>query len=191
MRTAIIIFFVLVFYSCDRSNLGNGYKIEYNDLWGEPMIVSDKGEVITGATPRGLWDSKSLPFYYMNNGKFDTVLLSKESEIIDCCLTDIAYDSTYIVTLQKPAKEIEDDYKGAQQYKGKEKFKDRLVHLFKKEIPEKRYLSNSTLYYYWIINKKSDYIYGPLTKERYQELKDSLHIHLELKDTYEKIISCF
>ncbi len=182
MRTAIIIFFVLVFYSCDRSNLGNGYKIEYSDLWGEPMIVSDKGEVVTGVVSIENWYNKGLPFRNIKENKKDTVLLINKSwPIIKCCLTDIAYDNTYIVTLQKPAKEIEDDYKGAQQYKGKEKFKDRLVHLFKKEIPEKRYLSNSTLYYYWIINKKRDYIYGPLTKERYQELKDSLHIHLKLK----------
>jgi len=36
-------------------------------------------------------------------------------------------------------------------------------------------------YNYWIVDKKQDYIYGPLTKMRYNELKDSLGIHLELR----------
>lgn len=32
---------------------------------------------------------------------------------------------------------------------------------------------------YWIINKKSDKIYGPLTEKRFDEVKDSLRIKLE------------
>ena len=36
-------------------------------------------------------------------------------------------------------------------------------------------------YNYWIINKKKNYVYGPLSKKRYEKLKDSLHIQLKLK----------
>ncbi len=127
------------------------------------LLFSCTGKVPFRVGKNYILDNRVSGYFYLVN--------NQNTFIIDRDITKFDFDSIYIIAKQKPIDEIwkKTNVSGMTYEKRRAIFK------------------KSTLYYYWIINKKRDYIYGPLTKERYQELKDSLSIHLELKNMHERI----
>jgi hypothetical protein len=79
------------------------------------------------------------------------------------------FDTIFIVAEQKPREEIlKNTYNNAEMtLKNREKI-----------------FYESTLRFYWIINKMSDSIYGPLTKESYFQKREELKIPKELELKY-------
>jgi len=95
----------------------------------------------------------------------DYVILrpNKNTYAITGDVLEYRFDSIYIIAEQQPREVI-------------------LAHTFNMNYEqEEAFFKNSTLRYYWIINKKNDSIYGPFTKREYLQKRVLLKIPKELE----------
>ncbi|UEG54935.1 hypothetical protein LLH06_08150 [Mucilaginibacter daejeonensis] len=146
MRQRKLTYLLAIFLcSCNEDpgiNLGNNYKLAYSAQEGDPIIVTDKG--IRGDAPTQIIGGKVLNF---------------------------AFDSTFIVVVQKDRDSIMPRYSNLSQ--------------------ADQAFFQSPLKQYWIIDKRAKLffdtktkkysnVYGPYDKKEYEQMRTELSVPLTL-----------
>jgi hypothetical protein len=173
-----ILLLILSLSSCEN-NWGKygGYKMEYESAM-EYYIALDKGEVIYASDTKAESLKKgTIVKYHRSSGCIDSVLLGKESIIIEAFVDAdrISYNSTFILLAQKPLDRICECIHSCLE----NTYQDR------NDLPTyklcKEALKKSTFYQYWIIDKTKDSVYGPYTKEEFLQKHEELGVPKGLK----------
>lgn len=167
----VVIVLILIITACKTNakweNYG-GYKIDYDSKF-EHYIVLDKIDT----TYDYLWDTGEITRYdgafikyHLNNSTIDTIFISNGGIVIQSFIDDVVFDDSFILVDQKPLGKIcEVDYP-----------KDKNASTFNQDEFMMDRLKESNMHDYWIILKKTNEIYGPLTKKDYLDIKKKLNV---------------
>ncbi|MFZ4414769.1 MAG: hypothetical protein ACOYOV_16915 [Bacteroidales bacterium] len=105
--------------------------------------------------------------YKLGFGSFNDLILMnyKNTIIIDGLIVNYSFDSIFFIAKQKPRDFIL-----------KDTYDDPSMNIIKRD----KIFEASTFFQYWIINKTTDSIFGPMTKEKYLKKFEELKIPKEL-----------
>lgn len=106
-------------------------------------------------------DTKGAKIKFISNTVIEEVI-SKGADVIPALIVEYKYDSNFGIVIQKPIYEI------PKWGKVRPSEFDKLIEEFK-------------IYNYWIILKKKNEIYGPLSRENYLILRKELKVPSSLK----------
>jgi len=170
--------FLLVFIinSCilESSDLGGYQKTEDTEL-GQNIILSHSDTSLYHIFKDS---SKSLQkgsfIKYHKKHQIDTLFIVKGSIVIESHINRVSYNNLFIIVDQKPLDSIF----------GKITNKEFTPHRKNKPKEHKEALSKlnkSKIHKYWIINKRTDDIYGPYPKNVYLKKRRELNISEKLQ----------
>lgn len=169
---------LLILFSCS-SEIGNygGYKVDYDNAL-DYYIMLDKGNHLN-MRDNNLDKQKNgtIVTFHSGSGKKESFLVGKGTRIIDSYVIpeNISYNETFVLVDQKPLIDICEcnDQCFRNKYKNWE------------QMPTYKLceegLKKSKIHMYWIIDKKKDHVFGPLTKEQFLNKRIELGIPKSLR----------
>ncbi|MBB5283640.1 hypothetical protein HNQ92_001766 [Rhabdobacter roseus] len=173
MKKVALLLIIVIPFSCE-TNWGNydGYRLDYESAL-EYFIVLDKGKTIYASDSEEEQIKKGVQVKYVrNSGKIDSVLLGKGSIVIQSFVdkNKIEYDSNYIIVGQKPISEICECVDSCLSKKYGSRHNLPTYSLCEEAIKK------TTTSQYWIIEKESNTIFGPLTASSLKKKREELGI---------------
>lgn len=165
----------LMLFSCD-SNWGEygGYKMDYDSKL-EYYIVLDKADT-TCVNSLGYSHKGSQITFYRDSCTTDTICLAKGAIVIETFVNEVVFDSSFVLVDQKPLDKICECNVDCLREKYNREAYTATSFDFCKEGLEK-----SSIHDYWIIKKKTDEIYGPLSRVDYLKKREVFGVPDELK----------
>ena len=162
MRRIILIVFIIL-CSCQEEKQDD-FVVEFDSNQYNSLVLNKiEDDYILKRFDGTNFRVKGSEIYFINKSKRKIEKISKDGEVIPSLVLDYKSNSEFGVVLQKPIHEI--------------------CNLESKtETPDecKELIKASKYYCYWIIIKKKNEIYGPLSLKEYKELKDKLKISKNL-----------
>jgi hypothetical protein len=184
MKNKIFSLLLFLFYvSCNPQNdFNRGYIIDKDTELGD--IITLVREDTTFYRYVGKNNEKQIlqrgvvVKYHSSNGVVDTAKLWDGSRVINSHVNKICSDDSFILVDQKPLDSIFGKYetrlKDDESMYGRPFMPHNLLEAEKK-------LRKSNIHCYWIINKHTDDIYGPLSKEEFFIKRSHLNVPNELE----------
>lgn len=154
----LLLFLLATACNSNSKNIG-GYLFEcpnYRECW----VILDKGEPITLYDIQRGRVEKGVNLTYMQGVDSSFEVLGKGSVVISAYIDSFKEYDRYILISQKPIDSICDC---AGSCKEKYTVREDSYEACKEAI------SKSKLLNFWIIDKKKDFIYGPLTKQAFEK----------------------
>lgn len=155
-----------------------GYSIESMSAMQYYIVLSNNGNTFCRDPNGNMYTGRNLKFISMK-GEIDTMCMGIGATIIDSYVNDVSNDDLFILVDQKPLDSICEfnDSCGRKKYKDWDDLPHYPIAL--------KALKQSIIHDYWIIEKKNDNIYGPLSKESYFKKKQDLKVPNSLKLKFE------
>jgi hypothetical protein len=185
MKTLKLTFFLLTIYlvSCNPLNdFNKGYIVEQDTEFGDKLILVREDTMFyrfVGAKNEKQIQQKGVIIqYHSSNGGIDTVKLWGGSSVINSHVNRINADKFFIIVDQKPLDSIFGKYdirvKEDSSMRGRPLIPNNILETEKK-------LKESDIHCFWIINKKSDDIYGPMNIEDFVLKRKELNVSNKLE----------
>jgi len=180
MKRYLYVFILLILTSsCSlkTSYFGEDYEFSENSEYGEDIVVNRADTTFYHAWGNGRKTLQKgvLVKFHNSQNEIDSSFIWKGSPVILSYIDEVKFDSLFIIVIQKPLNEIWGDF-----------FTDTNDTYRRSNMPNKsqiaiKKLKDSKIHYYWIINKKTDDIYGPLNWNEYLQKRKELGVPKELK----------
>lgn len=173
---AIWIFFLII--SCNQNNkINNGYMLVEEPEFGDKLII-DRDEItfyrfVGSNNEKKISQKGVLLKYHSFDGKVDSVYSWGKGEVISSCVVKYGIDDKYIIIEQKSL----DDIFGKLKSTGSELIRENKPTSI---IEMTKMLNVCICSKFWIINKKTDDIYGPFKLEEYTQKRKELGVSREL-----------
>lgn len=163
--------------SLESSYFGEGYELSENPEYGENIVVNRADTTFFHTWGNGrktLQKGVLVKFHYPQN-KIDSSFIWEGAIVIPSFITEVKFDSLFVIVYQKPLDEIWGGY-----------FTDNNNVYRRSNKPDKstlaiKKLEESKIYYYWIIRKRTDDIYGPLNLAEYIIKREELGVPKDLQ----------
>jgi hypothetical protein len=177
MRFYLYVFLLLfISTSCilESSDLGGYHKREDTEL-GQNIILSHSDTSLYHIFKDS---SKSLQkgsfVKYHQKHQIDTLFIEKGSIVIESHINKVNYNKQFIIIDQKPLDSIFGEITNKEFSPHRKNKPDDYREALNK-------LNKSKIHKYWIINKRTDDIYGPYSKKVYLQKRKELNISEKLK----------
>lgn len=176
----IIQIFVIVFISCNLdSSYTKGYFQAGSNEFGDAIFLEREDTIFFAGFEKSkkyFHNGTFIQFHY--KGKSDTVFIWGESIVINSHINKSVSDSIFILVDQKPLDSIF----------GKMVYEPYPHRPFMPNTPTESFktLKTSEKHCYWIINKISDDIYGPMNKREFEQKCKELYVSKIIIMEFEK-----
>lgn len=187
----VLIIFLLIIFLLDpfKNNFqyGGGYSLEYDEEYENWIVKIEffKAADTSCVDENGNKYSAHIMKFLRSSGNSDTFCIevggAQIKTIIDSYVSDVSYDSTFILVDQKPLDSI---FGPIQEFRPTPDSNS--WYSGRPRDPNMADLRKSKIHQYWIIDKTKDYIYGPLKDEEYFLKKRELGVPEDLRLKYEK-----
>jgi hypothetical protein len=176
MKKAISLLFLIVCFSYCKMGIDNagGYILSESTEYGNELNLSYADTSVFYQWKDGTRSlQKGVFFKYIFKNKIDTLFIWEGSTVIEAHINDFKYNSSFIIVDQKPLDSIWGPMINVNNTPKREKQFDNA---------NKAILSfeNSNVHTFWIINKVSKEVYGPMQKYEYLKKRKELMIPEEL-----------
>jgi hypothetical protein len=162
MRKIILIIFIIL-CSCQEGNQDD-FVVEFDSNQYNSLVLNKiDGDYLLERSDGTDFKVKGSIIYFINKSNRKIEKISKDGEVIPSLVLDYKSNTKFGVVLQKPIDEI-------------------CNLISETETPDEceELIRASKHYCYWIIIKKRNEIYGPLSLQEYKELKTKLNISKDL-----------
>jgi len=181
-----VIAVILLIVSCNHINEYNrGYYLEQNPEMGDMIVLFREDTSFyryLGSNNEKRILQKGTVMQYHYNGAVDTVRKWGPSSVIKSHVNRKISDETFILVEQKPLDSIFGEIVRVNNGLSR-------PNMPKLNADADKMLDDSNIKKYWIINKKTDDIYGPYSWEYYQQKRRELLIPEDLKLASDKKVS--
>lgn len=183
MKITTITLFLFFIVSCNPQNEFNrGYIVEQDTEIGDVLILTREDTTFyryVGANNEKRIHQRGVVVQYHSlTGNIDSIKLWGGSHVISSHVNSICCDSVFILVDQKPVDSIFGKYdtrlKDDSSMYGRPYKPDNVRETQKK-------LLESNIHCYWIVNKQTDDIYGPMSKEEFSRKRKELNVPNELE----------
>ncbi|RLD60819.1 MAG: hypothetical protein DRJ01_09030 [Bacteroidetes bacterium] len=180
MKKYIYFYIVVIFiFSCNSKSpyFGSGYELSENTEYGEDIVInrSDTTSYHDWGNGRKTLQKGVLVKFHRPNNKIDSFFIWKGSSVISSYINEVKLDSLYIIVDQKPLDKIWGKY-----FTDNNNVYRRLNKSGNSALAIKK-LKESKVHNYWIIDKQTGDIYGPMNLEEYLQKRKELGVPKELK----------
>ena len=178
----LVLFFISVLFitSCDFFepwDFGSGYGLNNNTEYADDIIIdrADTSFYFDYGSGKKYLRHGVLVKYHPLSGKVDSFLIWKGTTVISSYINQVSFDSTFILVDQKPLDSIWGKY-----------FIDN-NDVYRRSNEPERYdlaeekLEKSKIHCYFIIDKRTDDIYGPYNWEQFLEERKKIGVPQDLK----------
>ena len=178
MKIILRVWVLLFIVSCTgNSEINNGYLLAEEPEFGDKIIISREDtsfyRYVGSNNEKKILQKGVILKYHSFEGNIETVYSWKNGDVIGSCVVKYGINDTFIIVEQKSL----DDIFGKLKSVGSVLIRDRKPT----NITEmKRMLKNCNSSKYWIINKKTDDIYGPYKLEEYIQKRKELGVSKNL-----------
>jgi len=184
MKIILIITALVILTSCDPVNEYNrGYLLSQDTELGDVLTLSREDTSFIrylGTDSSKIITQKGTYIQYHDSIKIDTVKTWGGSSVISSHINQKMDDSIFILIEQKPLDFIFGEIISKKNMSGYRPKRPNTV------AESMRMISESEIKFYWIINKRTDDIYGPYSKEMFNDKLDELCVSSKLKTDFQK-----
>lgn len=171
---------MLVVFSCNNHwGEYGGYALTYESKV-HYYVTLEKGNEVSGTNLDEYKKRGTLIKYIRYSGKIDSVWLARGSKVIESYVDGDKsnFDDKFVLIAQKPLANICEC-----NYSCLSKRESNINNIPTAKLCEDK-LNRSLFYLYWIIDKSNDIVYGPLTKDKYNEVRIEIGVpnSLQLND---------
>ncbi len=180
MKKLVLFIAIAIFLtSCDFFgpwDFGSGYGLGENPEYKYDVIIdrADTTFYFDWGNGRKTLQKGVLVKFHRPDNKIDSLFIWKGTSVISSFINQVKFDSVFILVDQKPLDSIWGKYINIDYAPRRSNEPERLDEAEKK-------LMKSKIHCYWIIDKRTDDIYGPLSWKEYLQKRKELGVSEDLK----------
>ncbi len=168
----ILLMFLAV--SCNQSNKkNNGYMLSEEPEFGDNLIIDREDtsfyRYVGSNNEKKILQKGVVLKYHSLDGKVDRVYSWGGGEVVGSCIVKYGIDETFFLVEQKSLDDIFGELNSVGDMLIRDKKPSKIIEM-------RRMLNVCNCSKYWIINKKTDDIYGPFNLDEFIEKRKELGV---------------